>query len=203
MKAVSTLSKYGTLEYSFDRLPSKLKPWYKYASDFVRVTKQKTARIIYANNLLKCYYMENDPANTCEVEFILPSLEQPPYHRTKIIQKEVKFLYTKGSEEVELIFKDASFPAGIILRTLTNLSQNNLIKRFAFNLTQDFDSLEPEMQFYTQEAMKAVKICEERNIKIYSKLVSRTGEAFEMDFPIIMDERTTAAQTGSFLSRKK
>jgi hypothetical protein len=59
------------------------------------------------------------------------------------------------------------------------------------------------MQFYTQEAMKAVKICEERNIKIYSKLVSRTGEAFEMDFPIIMDERTTAAQTGSFLSRKK
>ena len=35
MKTVSQISKYGTLEYKYDRLPSKLKPWYKYAYDFV------------------------------------------------------------------------------------------------------------------------------------------------------------------------
>jgi hypothetical protein len=33
------------------------------------VTKSKTPRIIYANNILKCYYMEDDPLNSFEVEF--------------------------------------------------------------------------------------------------------------------------------------
>ncbi len=69
MKSVATSAKYGIIEYKFERLPSKLKPWYKYASDFIRVTKSKTPRIIYANNILKCYYMENDPLNSFEVEF--------------------------------------------------------------------------------------------------------------------------------------
>jgi hypothetical protein len=35
MKNVTQTSKYGTLEYKVDRLPSKLKPWYKYAYDFI------------------------------------------------------------------------------------------------------------------------------------------------------------------------
>ena len=69
MKSVATSAKYGIIEYKFERLPSKLKPWYKYASDFIRVTKSKTPRIIYANNILKCYYMEDDPLNSFEVEF--------------------------------------------------------------------------------------------------------------------------------------
>ena len=69
MKNVTQTSKYGTLEYKFDRLPSKLKPWYKYAYDFIQITKQKTPRIIYANNLLKCYFMENEPLNSIEIEF--------------------------------------------------------------------------------------------------------------------------------------
>jgi hypothetical protein len=70
MKSVLVNSKYGVLEYHFDRLPSKLKPWYKYAYDFIRVTKSKTPRIIFANNILKCYYMENSPSNSVEIEFI-------------------------------------------------------------------------------------------------------------------------------------
>jgi hypothetical protein len=70
MKSVSAVSKYGTLEYRFERLPSKLRPWYKYAFDFVKITKQKTPRIIYANNILKCYFMENEPLNSIEIEFI-------------------------------------------------------------------------------------------------------------------------------------
>ena len=69
MKNVTQTSKYGTLEYKFDRLPSKLKPWYKYAYDFIQITKQKTPRIIYANNLLKCYFMENEPLNSIEIEY--------------------------------------------------------------------------------------------------------------------------------------
>ena len=122
MKAVSASSKYGTLEYKFDRLPSKLKPWYKYASDFVNVTKLKTPRIIYANNVLKCYFMENDPFNTCEVEFTLPCPDYIPHHHqqklSKSSYKEVKFVYSKGSEDVELVFKEAASPPGINLRLL-------------------------------------------------------------------------------------
>ena len=69
MKSISSNSKYGTLEYKFERLPSKLKPWYKYAYDFVKITQSKTPKIIYANNMLKCYCMENDPLNSFEIEF--------------------------------------------------------------------------------------------------------------------------------------
>jgi hypothetical protein len=57
------------VEYKFERLPTKLKPWYKYAMDFVQVIRQKTPKIIYATKLLKCYMMENDPLNTVELEF--------------------------------------------------------------------------------------------------------------------------------------
>jgi len=47
-----------------------LKPWYKYAYDFVKVIKSKTPKVIYANDVLKCYLMENDPLPNAEVEFI-------------------------------------------------------------------------------------------------------------------------------------
>lgn len=69
MKTLKANPKYGTIEYKFERLPSKLKPWYKYAFDFIRITKSKTPRIIYGNNILKCYFMEDDPLNSIEVEF--------------------------------------------------------------------------------------------------------------------------------------
>ena len=57
------------VEYKYDRLPSKLKPWYKYALDFIKVIKSKTHKIIYANNILKCYVMENEPFPNIEIEF--------------------------------------------------------------------------------------------------------------------------------------
>lgn len=72
MKSVAAVSKYGTLDYKFERLPSKLKPWYKYAFEFIRVTRLKTPRIIYGNNVLKCFMMENDPLNSFEIEFFKP-----------------------------------------------------------------------------------------------------------------------------------
>ena len=67
MKSLSI--KNYQMEYKFDRLPSKLKPWYKYAYDFIQIAKSKTPKIIYANDFLKCYFMENDPLNSVEIEF--------------------------------------------------------------------------------------------------------------------------------------
>lgn len=58
------------VEYKFERLPSKLKPWYKYGMDFVRVMKSKTPKIIYGNDILKCYMMENEPLANIEIEFL-------------------------------------------------------------------------------------------------------------------------------------
>jgi hypothetical protein len=72
IKPKHAISKYGILEYKFERLPHKLRPWYKYVSDFVALNRTKTPRIIYANNVLKCCMMENDPKNTFEVDFIKP-----------------------------------------------------------------------------------------------------------------------------------
>lgn len=117
MKIVTTQSKYGLLEYKFERLPSKLKPWYKYASEFVKVTKLKTPRVIYANNILKCYLMENDPLNSCEVEFSVPPSSD--VGRPRRTQKEVKFYYTKGMDQVELVFQDL-MPGGVQLRSLAS-----------------------------------------------------------------------------------
>lgn len=158
MKSVAALSKYGVLEYKFERLPSKLKPWYKYASEFVKVTKLKTPRVIYANNLLKCYLMENDPLNTCEVEFTLPTAFEIGRPR----RKEVRFYHSKGSDEVELVFRDMT--PGVQLRTMANQAN-----RYQFSL-HELDSVDPEMQYYAQEAMKAVKICEQKNLEIFSQL---------------------------------
>ena len=62
----------------------------------------------------------------------------------------------------------------------------NQILRYEFNLHQEFDSIEPEMQFYVQEAMKAIKICEERNLELFSTLLNHD----KSDFPVVIDERT-------------
>ncbi len=114
MKSIAATSKYGTLEYKFERLPSKLKPWYKYAMDFVRVTRQKTPRIIYANNLLKCYFMENDPLNSIEVEFT------QLYQATKSLhsKKQVKVTYSKSAVMMSIIFKESPLIPGVSLRSL-------------------------------------------------------------------------------------
>ncbi len=55
--------------------------------DFVKATRQKTSRIIFANNLLTCHFMENDPLNSIEVDFV----------KTKN-NKNVRVLYHKGSD---------------------------------------------------------------------------------------------------------
>jgi len=55
--------------------------------DFIKATRQKTSRIIYANNLLTCHFMENDPLNSMEVEFTKAKNN-----------KNVKVVYHKGSD---------------------------------------------------------------------------------------------------------
>ena len=57
------------VEYKFERLPTKLKPWYQYAYDFIRLIKTKTPKVIYANNLLKCTLMDNEPLPNVEIDF--------------------------------------------------------------------------------------------------------------------------------------
>ena len=57
------------IEYKFERLPSKLKPWYKYASEFVNVVKKLTPKIVFINNMCKCTVMENEPLPNVEIEF--------------------------------------------------------------------------------------------------------------------------------------
>lgn len=57
------------IEYKFDRLPSKLRPWYKYASEFVNVIKKLTPKVVYADHILKCSLMENEPLPNVEVGF--------------------------------------------------------------------------------------------------------------------------------------
>ena len=122
MKSVSVNSKYGTLEYKFERLPSKLKPWYKYAYDFIRITRSKTPRIIYANNLLKCYLMENQPLNNVEVEFNHDyNIHLGSYNQQgKMSKQDVKVFHTCGSDQMEIIFKEVQ--QGIQLRSLTPLN---------------------------------------------------------------------------------
>jgi hypothetical protein len=110
MKSVSSIKISALFEYKFEKLPSKLRPWYKYAMDFVKVTRQKTPRIIYANNLLKCYFMENDPLNTLEIEYSG--------------QNKVKALYHKGSEQMTLTYKDRC---------------GDQATTFEFNIHSDFD----------------------------------------------------------------
>jgi len=38
--------------------------------DFIKILKSKTPKIIYANDILKCYMMENEPLSNIEIEFI-------------------------------------------------------------------------------------------------------------------------------------
>ena len=58
------------VNYRFERLPSKLKPWYKYAFDFVDVLQKKTPKILFANECLKGYLMENKPLPNIEIDFV-------------------------------------------------------------------------------------------------------------------------------------
>lgn len=90
---MKTPSKHGVLEYRFERLPAKLRPWYRYAYEFVRVARSKTPRIIYANNCLKCTLMDNEPLNSIEVEFY----QQRP---------EVKVYFQKGAETMDIVYKE-------------------------------------------------------------------------------------------------
>ena len=68
--------------------------------------------------------------------------------------------YQKGSETMDIIFKDAGLP-GIALRNFNPTPLHQSV-RFSFNLHTELDSLEVDMHFYASEALKAIEICEER-----------------------------------------
>lgn len=38
--------------------------------------------------------------------------------------------------------------------------------KFEFNIHSEYDSLEPEMQYYAQETLRAFEICDQRNHKL-------------------------------------
>ena len=59
--------------------------------------------------------------------------------------------------------------------------------RFSFNLHTELDSLEPEMHYYATEALKAIDICEDKNLQIMKDMGRLEGSVRE--FPIIIDER--------------
>ena len=63
---------------------------------------------------------------------------------------------------MHIIFKDAALP-GVALRNITPTQLHQSV-RFSFNLHNELDSLEVDMHFYATEALKAIEICEERNL---------------------------------------
>lgn len=56
--------------------------------------------------------------------------------------------------------------------------------RFQFNVHTEFDSLDHEKQYYASEALKAIQICEEKNLKLLRK------QQESIEYPVILDERT-------------
>jgi hypothetical protein len=52
------------------------------------------------------------------------------------------------------------------------------------------DSLDPEMQYYAEEALKAINVCEACNLKLFKQL--QTAEPIEL--PIVIDERSTTSK---------
>jgi hypothetical protein len=90
------------IEYRFERLPTKLRPWYKYAMDFVKITRSKTPKIIYANKFLKCYMMENEPLATIEINFTEDAL----LRFNKRPKNDVKVVTQIGSDQMEITLRD-------------------------------------------------------------------------------------------------
>ncbi|CDW87869.1 serine threonine-protein kinase plk4-like [Stylonychia lemnae] len=127
------------VQYRFDRLPSKLKPWYKYAMDFVKVMKSKTPKIIYANEVLKCYMMENEPLANIEIEFLTQPKEK----------NSVKIFSQVGSEMIELTYRDKII--------------KSKVQSFLINLFQNYDDLDRQQQYYVDEAHKCISLCNEVN----------------------------------------
>jgi len=64
---------------------------------------------------------------------------------------------------MDLIFKDATLP-GVALRNFNPTTPLHQSVRFSFNLHTELDSLEADMHFYATEALKAIEICETRNL---------------------------------------
>jgi len=85
--------------------------------------------------------MENEPLNSIEIEFT-QMFKNEGVSKIRQAKKEVKVFFTRGSELMDLIFKDLS--SGVHLRSLTPSSMNQSI-RFQFNIHTELDSLEPEM----------------------------------------------------------
>ena len=83
-------------------MPSKLRPWYKYAMDFVAVVRSKTPRIVYANDFLKCYLMDNPPLANIEIEY----KDRALLLFSKRPTNSVRCLAKVGSSDMELVFED-------------------------------------------------------------------------------------------------
>lgn len=90
------------IEYRFERLPTKLRPWYKYAMDFTNVIRKKTPKVIYLSKYLKCLMMEDSPLNSLELTFTEASVLR--FHRKAT--HEVKVITRIGSEHLEIHKKD-------------------------------------------------------------------------------------------------
>eukprot|EP00347_Sterkiella_histriomuscorum_P000501 403375608 len=138
LKSLAQKNKF-TVNYRYEKLPSKLKPWYKYAIDFVNVFRQKTPNIIYANDQQECYMMEKEPFSNIEIEFLDKSLNPKTPSPPTIFQ--VKVIAQIGSETMELIYKD---------KVISSKTQS-----FIINPYQNFDDLDEQQQYYVEE----VEIC--------------------------------------------
>lgn len=66
------------------------------------------------------------------------------------------------------------------------------IQEFVFNPYQDFDSLDQEMQFYVEQSLQAIQVCDEASHDVNEKLINcQSEEEMKMiSFPIIIDERS-------------
>ena len=86
---------------------------------------------------------------------------------------------------MDIMFKDLT-PGGVSLRNLASYPlQQQII--FSFNLHTELDSLEPDMHYYANEALKVIEICETRNFQVMKNMGKLEGSVTE--FPIIIDER--------------
>ncbi|TNV72620.1 hypothetical protein FGO68_gene7458 [Halteria grandinella] len=189
MKQINAISKFGTLEYKFERLPTRLRPWYKYVLDFVTLVRLKTPRIIYANNLLKCTMMEDDPHNSFEIEFSQARQLNLLGKASRKDQREVKVLYQKGSEDMEIAVSESTGQSqGVYLRSLAadGSKPQRQVTKFSFNIHKEIEELDDELRLYAEESLKAISICEEKD----AQLNRQRGEGAQESYPIIIDERS-------------
>ena len=108
--------------------------------------------------------MENDPLNTVELEFDNQEV-QKLLGITKKRNISTKIVHKIGTEEMEIAVRD------------NIISNKNEI--FLINPYQNFDDLDQMQQFYVEESLKAVSLCEEAQNNVDESTV----------YPIVIDNR--------------